>query len=574
MERTSCARGGRVAVDTHGARLQRSGNRWHIYHGTQSHKWVRIGLVLAPVALQTLLIFDRLRNWVPVWAWYPDPGYQYLLAGGQIITGGTPHHNDHPGTSAQWIIGLIEAATHLAAGSSSLRADLIERPEFYAQVVGVVLGCFFLIALAYCGLRLLRYLGVVPSVVFQFLILWGLPILDIGRYRVMPETVVLTAAIVTLGLLAPRLAKEGAKLSSGTVVAIGIVTAIGVTSKVLFAPIFVLALLVMRRREALLFLMSSLAAISLTLIPVYSRMDYMRTWFLGMLFNPGRQGQSGSATNAVTSIIDSLILLNMTVRWFVPVAIVTILIGLTGLVLRRRAIGIWEWRAQAGLLLTLCLVLLASLKEAEMRDFMLAFPMLAAINAVGLYMILGVVHSARWRISIAGIAIVATGFLGAHGLVGAEYNHRALENRLKVSLQIQNLLQSATSRGAWGLGYNVWSEQNAVMFALPWLNGAYDKEVNRRFPQALYFDIWSRVFIRTSGNGSLEFLSCKDLQQLEDSGLGVIVETPNHLQFSSDGRKIRLQEGTAEVEATTTVGVFQAYQLTNIQCLPEVDHDI
>lgn len=300
----------------------------------------------------------------------------------------------------------------------------------------------------------------------------------------------------------------------------------------------------------------------------------MRTWFLGIVFNPGRQGQPGTSTNTFTSIIDSLVLLNMTVRWFVPVAILSILIGLTGLVLRRRAIGIWDWRSQVGLMLTLSLVLLASVKEAEMRDFLLAFPMLAAINAVGMYMILGVVRSARWRMVVAGIAIGATGFLGMHGLVGAEYNHRALENRLQGSLRIQNLLQSATSNGAWGLGYNVWSEQNAVMFALPWLNGAYDKEVNRSFPQAIYFDIWSRVFIRTSGNGSLELLSCRDLQRMEDGGVGVIVETPNHLQFSSDGQMIRLQEGTAEVEATTTVGVFQAYQLTNIQCLPEVDHDI
>lgn len=235
--------------------------------------------------------------------------------------------------------------------------------------------------------------------------------------------------------------------------------------------------------------------------------------------------------------------------------------------------GIWDWRSQVGLMLSLALVLFASAKEAEMRDFLLAFPMLAAINAVGMCMILEVVSSTKWRVTVAGIAIAATGFLGLHGLVGAEYNHRALENRLEGSLRVQEILKNATSSGVWGLGYNVWSKQNAVMFALPWLNGAYDKEVNRSFPHAIYFDIWSRAFIRTTGDGRLAGLSCKELQQMEGSGLGVIVETPNHLQFGPNGRVVQLGEGTAEIEATTNIGEFRAYRLTNVQCVPEVEYE-
>ena len=47
-------------------------------------------LVFLPVLGQVGLVFRGIQNWVPVWAWYPDPGYQYLLAGASLVSGGAP----------------------------------------------------------------------------------------------------------------------------------------------------------------------------------------------------------------------------------------------------------------------------------------------------------------------------------------------------------------------------------------------------------------------------------------------------------------------------------------------------
>ena len=57
------------------ARLQRVN-----WNGRLTHIGTAV-LLITPVLLQALLVLPRILNWWPVWAWYPDPGYQYLWAG-------------------------------------------------------------------------------------------------------------------------------------------------------------------------------------------------------------------------------------------------------------------------------------------------------------------------------------------------------------------------------------------------------------------------------------------------------------------------------------------------------------
>ncbi len=94
-------------------------------------------LLITPVLLQALLVVPRFLNWRPVWAWYPDPGYQYLWAGGSLVNGGTTDLIFHPGTSFQWLIGASQAVTHLVAGQDSIMIDVAIRPEFYSQTAGI-----------------------------------------------------------------------------------------------------------------------------------------------------------------------------------------------------------------------------------------------------------------------------------------------------------------------------------------------------------------------------------------------------------------------------------------------------
>jgi len=520
------------------------------------------------------LIYRQVRHWVPVWAWYPDPGYQYLLAGGQIVTGGTPHHNDHPGTSAQWIIGLVEFFTHVFVGNDSLRFDLIARPEFYAQVVGVTLAALYIAALVFCGIRVLRAMGLVPSLVLQMILLWGLPIMDVGRYRLMPETIALSAAIATVGVLAPRLAASERRLSTQGILALGILTAIGLTSKILFVPLAVVTLIVLNRRELVHFILISVVSCAVILIPVYSRFDYMRTWFLGILINPGRQGQPGEPTDTLQSVSQSLVMLNLSVRWFVPVSLIIISTTWASVFVYRRVTGRWQWRSQLALTVGLILVLAASTKEAEMRDFLLAFPILAAMSALGIFLIVNCLRSRLWKAFFAIAFTAPTTLLALHGSVGSDYNFQATVDRTGQITSSIDALEATTSSGRWGLGYNVWTQANAVLFALPWLNGAYGVEARSQIPEDLYFDIWSRVFIGTTESGEVRVLGCQETQRLlESEELGVIVETPNHLEFDSMGTSILLKNGLARIRELSNIGPYTAYTFTEIICSPGGGND-
>lgn len=524
-------------------------------------------VALIPSVAQAVLVVRRLTDWLPVWAWYPDPGYQYLLAGGQIVTGGTPHHNDHPGTSTQWVVGLSEAVAHALFGNDGLRSDLVRRPEFYAQAVSFALGMMFVVALGFCALRLLRYLGLVPSLVFQLLLLWGLPILDIGRYRIMPESLVLTSAVAVIGLLAPRMAKQSGKLHLGEVIAIGVVAAVGLTSKVLFAPLILFIVLLLRRREIAIFALSAFASVVVILIPVFSRLGYMRDWFLGILVNPGRQGQTGEASNVLISMLETLTLLNLSVRWFLIVGTGTLAISFLGVLMLKKVHGRVEWRAPAGLFLAFCTVLLASIKDAEMRDFLLAIPLLAAMNAVGVYMIFRSITMKRWR-SPANVTLVAVvTFLALHGIVGSEYNHRYTVARLAPTLDAQEVVKAATREGVWAFGYNAWTQENAIMFAIPWLNGAYTSEMHGTSPRATYFDVWSSALVGTSKDEGARIWTCLDMQSVATaSTLGIVVETPNHLAFTPSGGRIVLRDGTAAIIEENQLGPWTAYELAAFEC--------
>ena len=524
-------------------------------------------LALIPSVAQAVLVVRRLTDWLPVWAWYPDPGYQYLLAGGQIVTGGTPHHNDHPGTSTQWVAGLSEAVVHALFGNDGLRSDLVRRPEFYAQAVSFALGMMFVVALGFCALRLLRYLGLVPSLVFQLLLLWGLPILDIGRYRIMPESLVLTSAVAVIGLLAPRMAKQSGKLHLGEVVAIGVVAAVGLTSKVLFAPLILFILLLLRRREIAIFSLSAFTSVVVILIPVFSRLGYMRDWFLGILVNPGRQGQTGEASNVLISMLETLSLLNLSVRWFLIVGTGTLAISFLGVLVLKKVHGHVEWRAPAGLFLAFCTVLLASIKDAEMRDFLLAIPLLAAMNAVGVYMISRSITMERWRSSANVTLVAVVTFLALHGIVGSEYNHRYTAARLAPTLDAQGVVKAATGEGVWAFGYNAWTRENAIMFAIPWLNGAFTSEMHGTSPRATYFDVWSSVLVGTSKDEGARIWTCLDMQSVATaSTLGIVVETPNHLAFTPSGGRIVLRDGTAAIIEENQLGPWTAYELAAFEC--------
>lgn len=530
-------------------------------------RWLRspvvAGLALAaPIVVQLLLVGQRLLDWWPVWAWYPDPGYQYLFAGGSVVTGGTTDLIYHPGSSFQWLIGISLIVTFLVRGQGSFMLDVASRPEFYAQSVGILLASLYVAALVFAAWRMHRWLGLWPALAFQLLMLWGLPLLAAGRFVLWPESLGLTSAVVVLALVSPQLSDQSPNDSHWQAVVLGLVGAVGITAKVTFAPLLLLTVVLLPWKRLVWFL-APLVVFSLAMMtPVFSRLDSMQAWFVGITTNPGRHGQAG-AWDPIGNLIDSMLMLNAVVRWFLPVLALALALAVVALFRAPQT----KWRKVMALVLPLGIVLASGLKDSEVRDFILAIPLVSALIAESLMQLRGVLAPIARRLLTAMVLIVST-FLAAHGIVQEEYFTRALEPRINEIQRDAAAIDELNSAGLWASGYNAWTPESSSVFGLIWSAGSFNREIRETTPEATHFDLFGRQILHVNQTGRLVEFSCLELQkQSTRSSLGVVVQSQGHIATDATTGRILLSNATADAVEPTQVGRYFAYPLTGIQCI-------
>lgn len=533
-------------------------------------RWLRRsvvgGLALSvPVLVQLLLVGQRLLDWWPVWAWYPDPGYQYLFASGSIITGGTTDLIYHPGTSFQWLIGLSLIATFVVGGRANFMVDVASRPEFYAQAVGIVLGLLFVAALATAAWRMNKWIGLWPAFVFQLLMLWGLPVITAGRFVLWPESLVLTSAIFLVALSAPQLSGNAVFDSRRQAALLGIVGAVGVTAKVTFFPLLLLPIVLLSWKRLAWFFGPLISCAAVLMIPVYSRRESMQTWFTDIVSNPGRQGQAGS-WDPIGNFVTSMLMVNSVVRWFLPVLTLVLALTLVSLLVPKRAPRS-SWRLVGAVALPLFIVLASGLKEAEARDFILIIPLIATLASLAL-MHIRRSWSPVWRLLLSGLCLALAALLAAHGVVQERYFSEAFEGRLNEIVRDAAAVEELNKAGIWASAYNAWTPESSSVFALMWSAGSFNREIREKFPGGTHFDLWARRILHVNDNGDLVNLSCSELQELSALGeVGIIVESPSHIQTDNGSARILLSDATADGIEPRRVGRYFAYPLTGIQCM-------
>jgi hypothetical protein len=531
-----------------------------------SRRLLPIVILALPVAVQGILIGIRFADWWPVWAWYPDPGYQYLFAAGSIITGGSTDLIYHPGTSFQWLIGLSQVFTHLVAGQDTFMLDIAARPEFYAQTAGLTLAALYVIVLAAAAWRLYRSFGLWPALLFQLLLLWGLPLLAAGRFLLWPESLVLTCAVASLAILAPQLAGQEPIHPRVQAVGIGLFAAVGMTAKVTYAPVVLVALILVGWRRVAWVLLPMMAGALIMMIPVYSRLDSMQGWFVRITTNPGRHGQTGS-WDPVGEFLDSMLMLNLVVRWFIPVSALIMIIAVLSFLFPRRA-RLAEALPFIAVALGVMVVLASGMKDSESRDFILAVPLLAALAALALGRILRNRQGFQRRAVVAATLAVSV-YLAAHGVVHEENFARGYAPRLEEILRDAKEVDKLNETSRWAPAYNAWTPDSSKLFGLIWSAGSFNREVREVNPDALHFDLFARSILHVSDDNRLIPLTCQELQDLErQGGIGVIVESQGHIALNSDSSRILLNSASARNTVPKQVGRYFAYALNDVQCGP------
>jgi len=481
-------------------------------------QFIGVALVFVPVLFQALIVIREFNAWRPVWSWYADPGYQYLFAGASLISGGSPALVYHPGTSFQWLTGIVERLSFAFFGEGSFFTSVTEDPEAYAKSVGIVVALIFIGSLTFAAWRMLRCMGVWPSLIFQLLMLWGLPVIAGARFQLWPESLVLSCGILIMALLAPLLIPHAPAPTLRIVITLGVVSALGLTAKILLIPIIVLCVIVLPMRRWATYLGSLLVTSLIVLLPIYGRWPAMWEWFVNISTKPGRHGGAGD-WSPIQNFVDGNLALAGYYRWYVLVAM--FLAAATSVVAvlqaRRDSTSI---RPTVAIVLAVALVVGVTAKQSEVRDLVLVVPLLALLAAHLVQRVQSPPTPPRVALALGVVAAMVASFLALHGIVHHENFAKAEQRSISRIVDDARAVDSLASSGSWGLGYNVWTVQNAIMFGsndalmlgVDFSDDLLNAEIRVKYPNALYFDLWSGTFQEVDDSSHLRVLTCQELQ--------------------------------------------------------------
>jgi len=286
-------------------------------------RWCARGtmLVLPLVFALTALWLARQRG--PLWLGQnSDPSYQYLFNSLLILNGQPPCHIDHPGTTVQTLGAVVLSTTTPGRDRDEQTATLLADPERAL----FRLHAFFLIltalALAVAGLLVLERTG-------SGAIAWVLqltPLLQPGTYRatlfVAPEALLVPLTVLFIALLVVRESTLESPVTTRqeTIINIflGLLAAAGLVTKVTFAPLCILTLLVQRSWRALAWTGGAmLAGTALYLAPIYSQLPRMFRWFTQLATHQGIYGSGAPGFVDVAAYPENVLTLATADRLFV-----------------------------------------------------------------------------------------------------------------------------------------------------------------------------------------------------------------------------------------------------------------
>jgi hypothetical protein len=517
--------------------------------------------------IQVFHFGSRILDWLPVWSWYADPGYQYLLNGAVIVNGGVPGHTDHPGTSTQWLIGLIEQVTFWVSGSeSSIFVDLVYSPEKYAQVVSWVFLALYIGALFFLGIRMWREFGTAVAITTQLMLLWSVSLLGSGVFKLVPETVVLLAFLTLVALLVSRLKRPRGDSSTWLIISIGVVSAAGITSKVIFLPALLLPIILLKFRDLVIAFAVFLGATMIIMFPTLPRINQMWDWYSGVLLNSGRHGGEVERS-ALENLLNASEGITGIVRWWNLVFISFLFLSIVLYVVPtfRKKIGPGALSLGA-LILTSFGIIAMGYKQSETRDFVLLGVTVAMLAGILLWLYKEVVPS-REVLIVSTVVVFVSAFFAAHGIVGSTYGYPLITVRSAERVDSGKQINELATRGVVAQSYDSWTEAGALSFAEDWTNGEFAQAIAERFPDTFEYSIWDqRIYTWNSGNGR-EALGCVQIGDLlRDTDIFIVVPGIGTLDIDPEMKEIDSPDGTIVVSQRNSIGPNPVFRVVEMRC--------
>jgi hypothetical protein len=445
---------------------------------------VPMGLILAGVVFRAMAgVFEA------------DPDYVYLLNGLDILTLYPPGYYDHPGTTLEVIAAFVTWATWLFSphlhNAPDIKTAVLLHPEYFLRAINLVLIAANAVAAFYMSLRIRMAAGLGAALVAQLSILISFSVM-IGLNRVTPEPLLLAASLVLAGYLAPLVLQPERFVETGAyAMGLGMLLGFILATKITALPLLA-AILFLRTRKLRWAAVKAGAAAGLILtLPIAVHYPQMAKWFARLFIHTGAYGGGPKGVVSPSELWPSfVVLLGQAPEIFV-------MFGLY-------AISLPLWRGGFRRVMVICAVILAVsilmvLKHPGARYFMPIVGIIALANAAIVSQSLAEGGAAR----IGGILlmlVLAVG-IGRNLLATSTWARNARENQ---SIN-QKLIAATIATGCRPIFfYGVNTPLYNLGFGEEYTVHHFSAELNRLYPDALFYDVFGHRFESFSGPLSMK----------------------------------------------------------------------
>ena len=457
-----------------------------------------------------VLIFSGgfLSSFPKIWAFYSDPSYAYLMNGLGLITGHPPNIIQHPGISMQLYIGFIILVTTILQGSNNFIDSVIDNPESYFNLILYINFFIFIVVFAILSHAIQKRYGFRSLIVFQLFFISSFSLFFPYILLAMPEFLVLISGIICLTIiLNPRFANSPSK---GMTAVLGLFMAVGIMSKVIFAPIILMIFIVIGIRNSAKVVTAFIFFIFLHFALIAGRVLEMFSWFLDSSKSLNRYDAESSYDVGLFLLNYQTAFSNLKSSLGVIFPLFLLVIPILILLLIRNRTTLSSRKILWGLLAAVGCSLMTGYKASTPRDFILLGVLIPIIVTIGFQEI----QKPRFRKVIFPSLII---FM----IPCITWNFQSTAQSMSTNISDSRLAESDALRvesvvgNSWLIGqYGLMTENAALQFGNNWAGSHFSKAISKRYPNSIEFNVWDFNFYYNNPQSGLEILTCESLTKL------------------------------------------------------------
>ena len=428
-----------------------------------------------------------------------ENSYPYLFNSLLVVNGESPAYTDHPGLTTE----LFGAACLRLSGQESeksLTNSVVENPEQYLKkmhrtlliVCALAVWVFPLLAARRLQSPARGLLLQVPVLFFNTILSYTI------SYNSDVFLVIPCFASIYFCILLLRQREEGA-VKLGTCLTAGVVSALGITTKLTFFPLILISLFCCRGLKSCFFFAFGFVITStVVLIPIYPELARVFAWILALATHSGYygNGEVGFArADAYFPDIISLLSREPSVA-LIPVAS-TIVIIIASLGTRHRDHGSQRkklaWTASAILILQLLSFLIVA-KHANFH-YLIPLYLSTGINLVLLYDLYRQSGKVVWKTILAGGVLAILLLNGLNALfTGTISLYNGLRYASTDQLSFAKQVRERTKDAVRVDYYPSITPEFALCFGNGYARRAFARNLEALYPRALFFNIFNGRF--------------------------------------------------------------------------------